>query len=62
MWSPHEIYNAMGQHSGWLQTRYRGLLDEVLVLKVTTKIPRCADKAPVLGIKRFRERVSRLVL
>jgi hypothetical protein len=60
MWSPHEIYNALGQASASRQANYHALFNEVLDLEVTTKIRYCSDKELVLGTARFRECVRLL--
>jgi putative transposase len=60
MWSPHELYNALGQDRVARQVNYRALFKEVLDMEVTAKIRLCTDKGLVLGTERFRERVKLL--
>jgi putative transposase len=60
IWSPHELYNALGQDSAARQANYRALFKEALEMEVTAKIRLCTDKGLVLGTERFRERVKLL--
>lgn len=58
MWTPHRIYDALGDSPKSRQKAYRDLVSAAFKPEVLTKIRHCANAGLVLGDKEFQSEIS----
>lgn len=60
MWSPHELYLALGSTRKRRQDAWKVLISEAPGIEVLAKIRHCANTGLVLGTESFRDQVHKL--
>ena len=60
LWSPHDLYLALGESNRQRQDAWRKLVGEVLNIELLAKVRHCSNAGLVLGTETFREQVCRL--
>jgi len=60
VWSPHDLYLALGSNWKQRQQAWRALIGESLDTAVMAKVRHCANTGLVLGTQTFREQVRQL--
>ncbi len=60
LWSPHELYLALGNTHKQRQQAWREMINETLDIDLLAKVRHCANTGLVLGSESFREQIHRL--
>ncbi|MCB1647390.1 MAG: transposase [Pseudomonadales bacterium] len=60
LWTPHELYIALGDTMEERQKTYRALTSQTIGADVLTNIRHCTNRGLILGTQKFREQFERL--